>query len=112
MNIYVGNISRSTSEETVHKTFEQYGQVSSVKLIKDKATGQMRGFGFVDMPANDEALAAINALNGVELEGRKLIVSEAREREERPARDTRFSGPRRAPSTSGGYKPRTGGNRY
>ena len=111
MNIYVGNISRSTTEETVHRTFEQYGQVTSVKLIKDKATGQMRGFGFVDMPASDEALAAINALNGVELEGRKLIVSEAREREERPARDSRFSGPKRTMSNNG-YKPRNGGGRY
>jgi RNA recognition motif-containing protein len=102
MNIYVGNLSRSTSEDSLRKTFEQFGEVVSVKIIKDRLTGELRGFAFLEMPGADEASQAIAALNGRELDGRKLVVNEAREREARPARsngggngDSRFSSARR-----------------
>lgn len=106
MNIYVGNLSRSTSEESLKKTFEQFGQVVSVKIIKDRLTGELRGFGFLEMPSTEEAEQAISALNGRELDGRKLVVNEAREREERPAggRDNRFSSARRSTSSFNGNR--------
>jgi RNA recognition motif-containing protein len=86
MNIYVGNIPHSSSEDSLKRVFEAYGRVSSVKLIKDKFTGNSRGFGFVEMPNDQEAQAAMDALNGQDFEGRPLRLSEAREREERPSR--------------------------
>ncbi len=100
MNIYVGNLSRSISEEEVKKAFEAFGQVTSVTIIKDKFTGESRGFGFVEMPTKDEADAAIAGLNGKELQGRALNVNEARPRTERGGRgggggERRDSGRRR-----------------
>jgi RNA recognition motif-containing protein len=86
MNIYVGNIPHSSSEDSLKRTFEAYGQVSSAKLIKDKFTGNSRGFGFIEMPNDKEAQAAMDALNGQDFEGRPLRLSEARPREERPTR--------------------------
>lgn len=82
MKIYVGNLSRQTTEQGLRIAFEAHGAVSAVNIIKDKFTGESRGFGFVEMPANAEAQAAISALNGQELEGRTLNVNEARPREE------------------------------
>ncbi|MFZ5953734.1 MAG: RNA recognition motif domain-containing protein [Candidatus Dependentiae bacterium] len=84
MNIYVGRISRSVNENKLKELFEQYGQVTSVKMIKDKFTGEFKGFAFVDMPEMDDAQAAISALNGMNFEGQELVVSEARPRENRP----------------------------
>ncbi len=78
MNIYVGNISRESSEQDIKTAFEEYGEVSSVNLIKDKFTGQYRGFGFVEMPNNEQAEAAIKALDGQRLNGRALNVAEAK----------------------------------
>lgn len=83
MNLYVGNLAREVSEDDLRQAFEAYGEVSSVALIKDKFSGEPRGFGFVEMPAKDQAIAAINGLNGQELKGRALVVNEARPREER-----------------------------
>ncbi len=83
MNIYVGNLSRETAEEDLRKAFESHGQVSSVNIIKDKFTSESRGFAFVEMPTQSEAEAAINNLNGSELQGRTLNVSQARPREDR-----------------------------
>lgn len=80
MNIYVGNLAREVTEEDLKKAFEDFGQVSSVKIITDKLTGQARGFGFVEMPAQAEAQAAISGLNAQELNGRALNVNEARPR--------------------------------
>jgi RNA recognition motif-containing protein len=85
-NIYVGNLSFQTNEDTVRQLFEQYGEVSSVKLISDRETGRPRGFGFVEMPNDSEGDAAIEATNGMDLEGRNLRVNEARPRESRPPR--------------------------
>ena len=83
MNIYVGNLPKTTSEEAVRKIFEDHGQVGEITLIKDKFTQELRGFGFVEMPSKDEAQAAIEKVNGSELEGRSLIVNEAKPRKER-----------------------------
>ena len=83
--IYVGNLPFSATEAEVRKLFEQYGNVQSVKLVNDRETGRLRGFGFVDMPSSD-AQKAIEHTNGMEMGGRPLRVNEAREREARPPR--------------------------
>ena len=83
MNIYVGNLTKTTTEEAVRKVFEEYGEVAEVKLIKDQYTGELRGFGFITMPSKSDAQKAIQEVNGAELEGRTLIVNEARQRTER-----------------------------
>jgi RNA recognition motif-containing protein len=80
MNIYVGNLSRDVTEEDLRKTFETFGDVTSVKIIKDRMSGVSRGFGFVEMSTKTHAKAAITGLNGKELKGRELTVNEARPR--------------------------------
>jgi RNA recognition motif-containing protein len=82
MNIYVGNLSYDVSEENLRQAFEAFGQVSSATILKDKYSGQSKGFGFVEMPSAEEARSAINQLNGQELKGRTLNVNEARPRTE------------------------------
>jgi cold-inducible RNA-binding protein len=83
MNIYVGNLAYKMSEEDLRAAFEAFGTVDSARFVTDRETGRSKGFGFVEMPNQDEALAAINALNGTELFGRTVTVNEARPREER-----------------------------
>jgi RNA recognition motif-containing protein len=83
MNIYVGNISFNASEDDIRDIFGEYGQVDSVKIILDHDTGRSRGFGFVEMANDDEGRAAVESLNGYDLEGRELKVNEARPRERR-----------------------------
>jgi RNA recognition motif-containing protein len=80
MNIYVGNLSNNATDETIRQAFESFGQVASTKIIKDKYTGQSRGFGFVEMLEQAQAQAAIKNLNGKELLGKKMSVNEARPR--------------------------------
>ncbi len=80
MNIYTGNLARDVSEEDLKKAFETHGQVSSVAIIKDKFSGEPRGFAFIEMPTKAEAEAAISGLNGTELNGQTLKVNEARPR--------------------------------
>jgi RNA recognition motif-containing protein len=80
MNIYVGNLSFEVSVETLRQAFEAFGQVSSARIVKDKYSGQPRGFGFVEMPDQARAQAAIENLNGKELLGRQMNVNEARPR--------------------------------
>jgi len=82
MNIYVGNLSRDMTEEELWKEFEAFGKVESVNAIKDKYSGQPRGFGFVEMPEKAEAQAAITGLKGKVLQGRTIDVNEARPRTE------------------------------
>ena len=82
MNIYVGNLSRDVTEEDLRQAFEALGQVESINLIKDKFSGESRGFGFVQMPSKDEAQKAIDEMNGKYLSGRSINVSEARPRTE------------------------------
>ena len=83
MNIYVGNLSFQASEEDVRAAFAAFGEVSSASIIKDKFTGQSRGFAFVEMPNADEGKAAIQGMNGKDLKGRSLTVNEARPKEDR-----------------------------
>jgi RNA recognition motif-containing protein len=82
VNIYVGNLSREVSEDELRKAFEAFGQVTSASIIKDRYSGESRGFGFVEMATKTEAQAAINGLNGTSLQDRTLSVSEARPRTE------------------------------
>jgi RNA recognition motif-containing protein len=82
MNIYVGNLSYEVAEDDLQQAFEGFGEVTSVNIIKDRWSGQSRGFGFVEMPTKAQAQSAIEGLNGKELKGRKLNVSEARPRSE------------------------------
>jgi len=82
MNIYVGSLSYGVTEEDLKQAFEGFGQVESVNIIKDKYSGESRGFGFVEMSDKAEAESAIEGLNGKELKGRTLSVNEARPRSE------------------------------
>lgn len=86
MRIYVGNLKYSVSDETLREMFSEFGEVASADVIKDKFSGQSKGFGFVDMPNQSEAEDAIQALNETLQDGRKLTVNEARARTERPQR--------------------------
>ncbi|MEW6555445.1 MAG: RNA-binding protein [Actinomycetota bacterium] len=82
MKIYAGNLSYSTSSEDLWKTFEEFGNVESADVIMDRNTNRSKGFGFVEMSDDTEARAAISALNGKDVDGRALNVSEARPRTE------------------------------
>lgn len=84
MRIYVGNLPYSMTDDDLRDLFAEFGELASAEVIKDKFSGQSKGFGFVDMPSNSEADAAIKALNESEMKGRKLTVNEARPRAERP----------------------------
>lgn len=97
MNIYVGNLSKSATEEELNTLFAEYGQVSSAKIIRDLFSQESRGFAFIEMPGLAEAQKAIQELNTKEFKGQNLIVNEAR-----PRRDNR----RRGNSRSGGQKGR------
>lgn len=83
MNLYIGNLSPDVSDEDLREAFEAFGEVSSAKVIKDHFGGASRGFGFVEMPNNSEADSAMKALNGEELKGKAIKISEARPRSER-----------------------------
>ena len=87
MNIYVGNIAHGVTEDELKEAFAAFGEVASVTLIKDKFTGERRGFGFVEMPGKMQATNAMREMNGKEIQGRSLIVNEAR-----PQRDKRSGG--------------------
>ena len=100
MRIYVGNFGFDTREQELREAFEAYGQVQEVSMIQDRDTGRSKGFGFVEMPTNEEAQAAISALNGKEFGGRPATVNEAKPRQER----TSGGG-----GSSGGYGNRGGG---
>jgi RNA recognition motif-containing protein len=83
MNIYVSNLSFNTSDAELSELFSAFGEVSSAKVITDRETGRSRGFGFVEMPSDDEGKDAMLGLNNKEVEGRAMSVSVAKEREER-----------------------------
>jgi RNA recognition motif-containing protein len=84
MRIYVGNLPYSVTDDELRDVFSDFGELVSAEVVKDKFSGQSKGFGFVDMPNNSEADQAIKALNDTDLKGRKLTVNEARPRAERP----------------------------
>ena len=85
MNIYVSNLSYGTNGDSLQNLFSEYGEVSSARIITDRETGRSRGFGFVEMPNDQEGEKAIEELNGVDFEGKTISVTVARPREERPA---------------------------
>ena len=97
--LYVGNLAYSVRDESLQESFSQFGTVTSAKVMMDRETGRSKGFGFVEMGSDPEAQAAINGMNGQPLEGRPLVVNEARPREERPGG---FSGAPRSPYGGGG----------
>ena len=105
MNIYLGNLSYSATENTLRELFEGFGQVTTTKIITDKFTGSSRGFGFVEMPNEDEAQKAIAELNGKDFQGRKMVVNESRPRE-----NTGRDNNNRAPRREGGYSRDNGRN--
>jgi RNA recognition motif-containing protein len=82
--LYVGNLAYSVRDESLQQAFSQFGAVTSAKVMMDRETGRSKGFGFVEMGSDAEAQAAINGMNGQNLEGRPVVVNEARPREERP----------------------------
>ena len=83
MNIYAGNLLREVTEDELRMAFEEFGQVEKVNIIKDKYSGESKGFGFVEMPSKEEGQSAIDNLNGKELKGRTLNVNEAHPRTDR-----------------------------
>lgn len=105
MNIYVGNLSFEVTDEDLQQAFSAFGQITSVSVVKDKFTGQSRGFGFVEMPNPAEAQAAIAGLNGKEIKGRALNINEARPRTE----GGRGGGGGGRPGGGGGRRPGGGG---
>lgn len=107
MNIYLGNLPYSATENSIRDLFEGFGAVTTAKIVTDKFTGASRGFGFVDMPNDDEAQKAIAELNGKDFGGRKLVVNESRPRE-----NTGFSNNNRGPRREGGYSRDGGRNNY
>jgi len=103
MNIYVGNLSYSVSEDDLRQAFSAFGQVASASIIKDRDSGQSKGFGFVEMASSEEAQAAIAGLNGKEMKGRAMTVNEARPRADRGSdRGGRPGGGRDSRGGSGG----------
>lgn len=82
--LYVGNLAYSVRDDALQQAFSQYGHVASAKVMMDRETGRSKGFGFVEMGSDAEAQAAINGMNGQALEGRAIVVNEARPREDRP----------------------------
>lgn len=90
MNIYVGNLAYSVTEDDLRTAFEGFGKVDRVSVITDKFSGQSKGFGFVEMPDDQEAAQAVNSLNGSDLKGRNIKVNEAKPRTDRPSRGPRY----------------------
>lgn len=98
MNIFISNLNYTTVESEVQALFENYGEVESVKIVTDRETGRSRGFGFVEMPNNDEALRAIEGLHQQDYKSRVLNVTEAKPREAKPS--------------NGGFRRNNDRNRY
>ncbi len=92
MNIYVGNLPYGVTDDELRDAFGSYGEVVSINVIKDKFSGESRGFGFVEMSSDEEAQSAIDGLNGSEFGGRNLKVNQARPREDRSDRSNRGGG--------------------
>jgi len=90
INIYVGNLSYETTESDLRNMFEAHGKVDKVSIVMDRMSGRSKGFGFVEMPNSAEGRAAISALNEMETGGRKIMVNEAKPKEDRPPRRPRY----------------------
>ena len=107
MNIYVGNLSWTMTDDDLMNLFTEHGSVTSAKILKDKMNGRSKGFGFVEMEDDEAAKAAIAALNETEVQGRKLIVNESQPRQEGDFKKRSFGGG----GGGGGYK-KSGGGGY
>jgi RNA recognition motif-containing protein len=108
MNIYVSNLNFRTMTDSLQELFERYGEVSSAHIVTERETGRSRGFGFVEMPSDDQARQAIEALNDTEFEGKKITVNEARPKTERGDRGGYNRGGGGGFNRGGGYD--RGGN--
>jgi cold-inducible RNA-binding protein len=106
MKLYVGNLAYQVTEDQLREAFESFGQVESVAIIKDKYSGQSKGFGFVEMPTNAEGQAAIDSLNGKDFNGRAIKVNEAKPRTE--GSQGRGGGRRGGGGGGGGFRGRGG----
>jgi len=95
MNIYAGNLSFDVSEDDLRKTFEEFGEVTEVRLIMDKFSGKSKGFGFIEMPSKEEAEKAIAEMNGKDFNGRAINVNEAKPKVDRGGRGGRSGGGKR-----------------
>ncbi len=102
MNLYVSNLSYNLTDDALSAEFAAFGTVSSARVVKDRESGRSRGFGFVEMPSDAEAQAAINGLNNQNVDGRPMKVVEARPKEDRPQRRD-FGSDRRDAGKNGGY---------
>ncbi len=108
MNIFVAKLNFDTREDELKASFEEYGEVTSVKIISDKFSGKSKGYGFVEMSSDDEGQNAINGLNDTEMDGRTIVVKKAEPRESRPRNNyNRGGGGGGGYNSGGGYN-----NRY
>lgn len=112
MNIYVGNLPRQASEDDVRQAFEPFGKIMSVNVIKDKFSGESKGFGFVEMPKRLEAEAAIAGLNGKEILGQAITVNEARPKSDNKRGGGGYGGGKRGSGGGYGSGGGRGGRRY
>ncbi|MEM6629990.1 MAG: RNA-binding protein [Bacteroidota bacterium] len=112
MNIFVARLNYATVEDSLREEFEKYGEVSSAKIILDKFTGKSKGYGFIEMPNDDEAREAISQLNDQEFDGRVIVVKEAEPRESRGGGRDRRGGGGGYNRGGGGYGGRDRGNSY
>ncbi|HRP56648.1 RNA-binding protein [Agriterribacter sp.] len=110
MNLYVGNLSWTMTEDDLRNLFEQYGTVSSIKIVKDRETGRSKGFGFVEMENDTEAQNALSSLYDKEIMGRKIVINEAQERPAKPGGGGGFK-KRSFGGGGGGYNKGGGGYR-
>jgi len=92
MNIYVGNLAPDVTDDELRQAFEEHGEVSSAVVLKDRYTGESRGFGFVEMQSKSEAIEAIKQVDGKEINGKRLIVNEARPKQDRRGGKRRSGG--------------------
>ena len=111
-NLYVGNLSQKVTEDDLRNNFSEAGAVASASIIKDKFSGESRGFGFVEMPNKDEAEKAIAGMNGKDLKGRSLTVNEARARTDRPRTGGGFGGGAGRGGSRSGFGGGGGSRRY
>lgn len=109
MNIYIGNLSQEVTDDDLREAFESYGTITSAKVIKDRFSGESRGFGFVEMPDKQDAMSAMESLNGADLKGKKIMVSEAKPRSDKRRGGMGGGGKRRG---GGGSSGSGSGNRW
>lgn len=109
MNIFVGSLPFKVEESELKEVFEEFGEVTSVKIITDRETGRSKGFGFIEMPDDEAAQKAISEVNGAELYGRTIVVNQAEEKKERPAGGGGYRG---GSGGGGGFNRGGGGGGY